>query len=629
MSFVYLDESEEVIQSVIKKFPGVITTRLERYDALPYEIVAEDILSVIGVALTQLGTKIGDVTRIASSPRSARAYSQLSIIMSYAHLEARFKVITGRVNRLYKLSEQVQGDITKLELFKAHCSDLEHLRRDFEETHVELGVAASKSKRDFDVEAHDKLIEDFDMTYYQVKEIYARITKPSSTSGNDNGTPVKALSAKLPKLQLPTFSGINTDWTTFHDLYVSLIHTNKTLTPVERFQYLLTTLSGEPLSLLKSLPVSDENYPLAWATLTERYQDVRSIATTHLEKIMQFPGLTSRSPQNLRALVDTFKENLGALNVLKFPVCEWSFILLNLTLNKLDRETRLMFELAHTATKLPSFDQLLEFLENQCKALSSANQGDATHQAHSPGHEGTVTRGEHINSLTTSSVSLTTVLLGTAVVQVKDGHGAYQKVRVLIDCASQSSFITEDCAHRLCLPRRNLKIPIRGISQSTVQTNKGVVICEVRPCGVYGPQLITEAIILSKITSGMPSTMLSKDMVQEFAHLQLADPHFHVPGPIDILLGADVYPEIFDAGMGSKMNIAKEVMTKAKKFILAKHFDGEPKESDLKLVEEELPPIKDGEILAEAVWLSVDPYMRPYSVRLPIGTTMIGSQVAK
>nr|CAD7201306.1 unnamed protein product [Timema douglasi] len=35
------------------------------------------------------------------------------------------------------------------------------------------------------------------------------------------------------------------------------------------------------------------------------------------------------------------------------------------------------------------------------------------------------------------------------------------------------------------------------------------------------------------------------------------------------------------------------------------------------------------EILAEAVWLSVDPYMRPYSVRLPIGTTMIGSQVAK
>jgi prostaglandin reductase 1 len=34
-------------------------------------------------------------------------------------------------------------------------------------------------------------------------------------------------------------------------------------------------------------------------------------------------------------------------------------------------------------------------------------------------------------------------------------------------------------------------------------------------------------------------------------------------------------------------------MVKTKKFILAKHFDGEPKESDLNLVEEDLPPLKD------------------------------------
>nr|CAD7405094.1 unnamed protein product [Timema cristinae] len=121
-------------------------------------------------------------------------------------------------------------------------------------------------------------------------------------------------------------------------------------------------------------------------------------------------------------------------------------------------------------------------------------QGDTTHQVHSPGHEGTVTRGEHINSLTTSSVSLTTGLLGTAVVV---------------------------------------------ISQSTVQTDKGVVICGVKPCGVYEVQLVTEANMLSKITSIMPSTMLSKDMVHEFAHLQLVDPHFHVPEPTDILIGAD------------------------------------------------------------------------------------------
>lgn len=35
------------------------------------------------------------------------------------------------------------------------------------------------------------------------------------------------------------------------------------------------------------------------------------------------------------------------------------------------------------------------------------------------------------------------------------------------------------------------------------------------------------------------------------------------------------------------------------------------------------------EYLAEAEYISVDPYMRVYVQRLPVGTTMIGAQVAK
>lgn len=35
------------------------------------------------------------------------------------------------------------------------------------------------------------------------------------------------------------------------------------------------------------------------------------------------------------------------------------------------------------------------------------------------------------------------------------------------------------------------------------------------------------------------------------------------------------------------------------------------------------------EFLTEAVYLSVDPYMRVYALRYPLGTTMIGIQVGK
>lgn len=71
-------------------------------------------------------------------------------------------------------------------------------------------------------------------------------------------------------------------------------------------------------------------------------------------------------------------------------------------------------------------------------------------------------------------------------------------------------------------------------------------------------------------------------------------------------------------------------MVRAQVWILTQHFDGFPKKSDFELKEEELPALKDGEVLLEAVFLSVDPYMRPFSsFRMKEGDVMIGTQVAR
>lgn len=85
--------------------------------------------------------------------------------------------------------------------------------------------------------------------------------------------------------------------------------------------------------------------------------------------------------------------------------------------------------------------------------------------------------------------------------------------------------------------------------------------------------------------------------------------------------------------------------TKAKKYVLQKHFNGLPKSDDLQIVEETLPSLKPGgkssikpiqpsknyflEYLVEAVYLSVDPYMRAREPSLDLGTVFVGSQVGK
>ncbi|XP_052740250.1 prostaglandin reductase 1-like [Bicyclus anynana] len=68
-------------------------------------------------------------------------------------------------------------------------------------------------------------------------------------------------------------------------------------------------------------------------------------------------------------------------------------------------------------------------------------------------------------------------------------------------------------------------------------------------------------------------------------------------------------------------------MVKARKWVVKKHFDGVPKLSDFEIVEYELPPLKDGEVLLKTEWVSVDPYLRAYNKNVPVPYDQFSFQV--
>ncbi|XP_047120289.1 prostaglandin reductase 1-like [Schistocerca piceifrons] len=70
-------------------------------------------------------------------------------------------------------------------------------------------------------------------------------------------------------------------------------------------------------------------------------------------------------------------------------------------------------------------------------------------------------------------------------------------------------------------------------------------------------------------------------------------------------------------------------MVKARKIVLARHFQGEPRPEDFRVEEEDLPPVKDGQILAEAVYFSIDPFQRAHRATHKVGDTMVAAQVAR
>ncbi|XP_001365555.1 prostaglandin reductase 1 [Monodelphis domestica] len=71
-------------------------------------------------------------------------------------------------------------------------------------------------------------------------------------------------------------------------------------------------------------------------------------------------------------------------------------------------------------------------------------------------------------------------------------------------------------------------------------------------------------------------------------------------------------------------------MVFAKCWTIKKYFEGPPTKSNFELKEVELPALKNGEVLLEALFLSVDPYMRVAVKKLlKEGDSMMGSQVAR
>ena len=74
----------------------------------------------------------------------------------------------------------------------------------------------------------------------------------------------------------------------------------------------------------------------------------------------------------------------------------------------------------------------------------------------------------------------------------------------------------------------------------------------------------------------------------------------------------------------------------ARRWVLASRPVGLPKAADFRLEEAPLPELKDGQVLLETLWLSVDPYMRgrisgikSYAAPVEVGGTMVGGTVGK
>ncbi|XP_013178720.1 PREDICTED: uncharacterized protein LOC106125857 [Papilio xuthus] len=171
---------------------------------------------------------------------------------------------------------------------------------------------------------------------------------------------------KIPNLQIPSFDGNLTEWSSFKSLFDGVIDSHEQLTHLQKFQYLKSLLRGEAAGLIDSLTVTEENYQHALSILTKRYDNKLITVNFHLKNIL---SVTSISKINLKNFLTRLQQSLDSLKALNVPVDTWDLILIYIIIQKLDQSLRSAWELDYKCEELPKLSQLLDFLNHRARAF--------------------------------------------------------------------------------------------------------------------------------------------------------------------------------------------------------------------------------------------------------------------
>lgn len=149
------------------------------------------------------------------------------------------------------------------------------------------------------------------------------------------------------------------------------------------------------------------------------------------------------------------------------------------------------------------------------------------------------TQFQHDNVALTASHNQCVVLLSTALIQVQDHNSDKHTIRALLDNGSTSSFITESLCKKLKLPIHSTSTLVEGLNNQSSCISKQ---CNITISSLFNSYMENiSCFVVPHITQSLPTTKVDYSLLNIPKHITLADPTFHIPSPVDMLLGADLF----------------------------------------------------------------------------------------
>ncbi|XP_048479080.1 uncharacterized protein LOC125488978 [Plutella xylostella] len=214
--------------------------------------------------------------------------------------------------------------------------------------------------------SYDTMFMNYEMTYKQTKR---QLNKRIGAMNHQH--------QMTPQVDIPKFAGDYSQWPTFLDLFTGAIHANPGLSKAQKMQQLKGKLRGEAERLIQHLNVSSDNYDTAWDILTHRYNNAQILFTKQIETFLNQASIQKQNAVELKRLHDVTNECIYAIRNLGVDTTTWDPLLVHLLVKKLDSQTYTEYMESRSAPRdLPTFDELMLFLEAKFTALEPLSRGE-------------------------------------------------------------------------------------------------------------------------------------------------------------------------------------------------------------------------------------------------------------
>ncbi|XP_065078874.1 uncharacterized protein LOC135701863 [Ochlerotatus camptorhynchus] len=522
-------------------------------------------------------------------------------LKTLVHLRGQAKAKVTRIRkRIEELAELGVVQLTLAQL-KVYSRNLEAHFQEYLRLHHQITGLLPPEK-----------IDDNDATYLQFESLHietsALVESLIQDSIPNTAPPVvvpvsQSLSSQPPQIivqqqplpvPIPSFDGKPENWPRFQQVFSDVMSRSKDSNAVKLHHLERALAGGSAVKLIDPKTLSDGDFVHAWELLLDVYDDERKAVDSHIYGLLSLKQMSKECSKQLRELLNEVTRHVEGLRLLEQNLEGVSErFVIGVLSGALDPETRKQWEVTIPHKEIPTYDDTIKFLKERCSLLercevsqpksskesnlkpyskpqSAKSFAMATSVANSE-VKCDVCSANHPNFKCDRFVSLTVpqrrvkvplsdgTLLLTAMVDVLDSRGNSHPCRAFLDCGSQPHLVSRSLIECLEIDEVPTHVEVVGATGKRSVLDKKVKLSFRSRCMDYEAQI--ECLVTNVVTGPIPSRKLDVRSWSIPPGLALADPSFHIPGQVDLLIGIKLFFHLMLPGqlvLGNDFPILKE-----------------------------------------------------------------------